>query len=314
MDARSKRSRRSTASTSLKYLLTGSKAFGLTIPQAGRLRRLVTRGTPPTSSLTSWPSRRTRTTPSSPSEAPTSRSSRAQLAPRTATTSRTTGATSRPAATQVEHVKVLAAPASALERKRSPTCTCLPPTATFTPPRCPTTATRRPRDLEGPAVRLVLSVNSARPPTSGRPHARRTLRDRHGLRERSLSAVSKNHNVLVESTAAAEKVVNAWSIPAELTDVPRPREDGRRSAVSSTRNRIVPARKVILASVNNLIRPAPCREPARFFLPRTICASHHSVNASRRSLHGAETFAIKKTSGEHLRIDFANIRLPRFAH
>lgn len=32
-------------------------------------------------------------------------------------------------------------------------------------------------------------------------------------------AVSKNYNVLVEIDVAAEKVVNAWSIPAELTDV-----------------------------------------------------------------------------------------------
>lgn len=35
----------------------------------------------------------------------------------------------------------------------------------------------------------------------------------------SLFAVSKNYNVLVEIDVAAEKVVNAWSIPAELTDV-----------------------------------------------------------------------------------------------
>ena len=58
----------------------------------------------------------------------------------------------------------------------------------------------------------------------------------------SLFAVSKNHNVLVEIDVAAEKVVNAWSIPAELTDVRGLVKTGDTFEVVDT-NRIVTLKK-----------------------------------------------------------------------
>lgn len=69
---------------------------------------------------------------------------RARLIPRTADDVKNWGNFTA-GRTQVEHVGGLGRAASALNAPSSPTCTPPPPTAaTSTPPRCPTTATRRP--------------------------------------------------------------------------------------------------------------------------------------------------------------------------